>query len=344
MKNAAVRATIDAYDPYRDRDVVAYLHDELARRSRWALLYLDLRFFRTYSQFYGFAARQRMLATLGELTVEQLGDECGCYRVGNEAYLAFSTSDRAEADAAAICRRWQEVRNQLYRPKDLVRGYSIGNGRHGTICRYPLVEVSIGLVDGTLRKGEHPDDIANICSVAITTNAMARAQQRSTYFTERQLRQLDPLADVDNVSPGSLDRLRAGGLAIAIEPDAALAFLLQSRLELTGYEVCVATSVRDWVDRPSERIPDIVIVDCEESAARCHELRSLPVFAESLLVALVNDRDRLSVLEAGANIVTPKPFDIDELLYWLQRLRPCPFKSMEFLPNTVHLGISNPTL
>ncbi|MEO0853610.1 MAG: hypothetical protein AAFY15_08920, partial [Cyanobacteria bacterium J06648_11] len=173
MKDAVVPPPMNVHDPHRDRDVAAYLHRELAQRSRWILLYLDLRFFRTYSQFYGFTARQRMLATLGDLIVEQLGAKCGCYRVGNEAYLAFSTSDRAESDAASICRRWQETRNRLYRPKDLVRGFSIGNGRHGTICRYPLVEVSIGLVEGTLR--EKPFEIANICSMAIATNAMARA-------------------------------------------------------------------------------------------------------------------------------------------------------------------------
>lgn len=324
---------------FADCDLAFYLEREFARRSQWALFYIDLRFFRTYSQFYGAAAGTRMLAALRSLIVAQLGPDCNCYEVGAEALLAFSTSARAEADAAAICRRWQEERVYLYRPRDLERGFSIGSGRHGTVCRYPLVEVSIGLVDGGLRNDKCGFDLADVCSTALVTNAWARAQQRSTYVTERQMQQFSPL-QLDDVTSSHYLR---GSYAIAIEPDAALACLLQIRLELAGYDVRLATSVRAVTELVRDRIPDIAIADSDDPVALCRTLRQYPVLAKTLVVVLANEGNLLYLLEAGANIVMPKPFATEELLYWLQRLRPSPFKSMEFLPDTAHLGISDPS-
>ncbi|MEM9155432.1 MAG: hypothetical protein AAGB13_10380 [Cyanobacteria bacterium P01_F01_bin.33] len=340
MKDTAIEFVTKALSA---GDVTAYLTDELPRRgSRWVLLYVDLRFFRTYSQFYGFAAKQRMLTMLRSLIVAQLGPDCSYFQVGTEALLAFTTTERAEADAAAICRRWQEARGHLYRAQDLERGFSIGSGRHGTICRYPLVEVSIGLVDGSCRDRAGDDNIADICSTAIVTNALARTQQRSTYVTERQLLQLQPFWRDCNVFPALLNHLRSGGYAIVIEPDAALAFLLQVRLELFGYDVCVTTSPVSVPDLVRDRTPDIVIADGDNPLALCRDLYQRPALANALLAMLANSSNLLHVLEAGADIVMPKPFAIEELLYWLQRLRPSPFKSMECQPETTHLGISNP--
>jgi GGDEF domain-containing protein/ActR/RegA family two-component response regulator len=319
-------------------DVDVYLRRELVERQDWVLLYADLRYFRAYNQFYGFVAGEQMLKAFQAVLVAQLPADCRCFRVGGDEFLAFSHSDRAEADASAICDRWKQARQSFYNSQDCQRGFLLGNGRHGIGYRCPLVRVCIGLVS----HHAYPEPLASIpdiCSAAVATNALARSQRKSTYVTETTLQQV--LQEEAQSSPARqralqlwLNARTPTGRVLAIESDAALACLLQVRLELEGYGVQVTSSPREAVHLIAQQQLEVAIVDADSPLATCRYLRSAMPLPDMRLVALTNDADRIAVLEAGADLYVPKPFAMEDLLYWIDRLRQSHLKAVDATPYT----------
>ena len=323
-------------DRQREFSLETYLKHEFALRQDWVLLYADLRYFRAYNQFYGFVAGEQMLKALQLLLQEVLPTDCHLFRAGGDEYLAFSTRARAERDAATICERWKQIRGQFYHPRDVQRGFLVGNGRRGIGCRCPLVRLCIGLVDGH-RYSDPTHRIADICSAAVATNALARCQRQSIYVTEDQLQQA--LTQEGNPSPAQITALQMWlharapmGRVLGIIPDAALAYLLQVRLELEGYSVQLATTAREAAPLIAEWQPEVIVVDPDPVLATCRYLRSLLTEPDMLLVALATESDRIAVLEAGADLYVPKPFDIQDLLHWIERLRQSHLKAVDATP------------
>ena len=314
----------------------AYLKHEFSLRQDWVLLYADLRYFRAYNQFYGFIAGEQMLKALQLLLQEALPSDCHLFRAGGDEYLAFSTRERAERDAATICERWKQIRGQFYHPRDVQRGFLVGNGRRGIGCRCPLVRLCLGLVDGD-RYPDPTQRIADICSAAVATNALARCQRQSIYVTEEQLQQA--LTREGSPSPAQVTALEMWlharapmGRVLGVIPDAALAYLLQVRLELEGYSVQLTTTAREAASLIAEWHPEVIIVDPDPVLSTCRYLRSLLTEQDMLLVALASECDRIAVLEAGADLYVPKPFDLTDLLYWIERLRQSHLKAVDATP------------
>ncbi|MGK7909272.1 MAG: diguanylate cyclase [Synechococcus sp.] len=313
-----------------------YLKQEFVLRKDWVLLYVDLRYFRAYNQFYGFVAGEQMLKALQLLLQEELPADCHLFRAGGDEYLAFSTRSRAERDAANICERWKRIRGQFYHPRDVQRGFLVGNGRRGIGCRCPLVQVCVGLVSGD-RYLDPRHHIGDICSAAVATNALARCQRQSTFVTEDLLQQA--LLSKHESSPAQQTALEMWlharapkGRVLGVIPDAPLAYLLQVRLELEGYPIRLTTTAKEAEQLISDWQPEVIVVDPDPVLSTCRFLRSLLSDPDRLLVALASDSDRIAILEAGVDLYVPKPFDFNDLLYWLERLRQSHLKAVDATP------------
>ena len=339
---------VERHDPIRlgDIDLVSYLAREFDARQDWVLMYIDLRYFRAYNQFYGFVAGEQMLKALQLLLQAELPENCQLFRAGGDEYLAFSTSERGELDAARICERWKQIRGQFYHIQDARRGFLVGSGRRGIGCRCPLVRLCIGIV----RSDRYPNpsqQITDICSAAVATNALARCQRQSTYVTEEQL--LQSLEQQHESSPAQQTALamwlhaRAPkGKVLGVIPDAALAYLLQVRLELQGYPVRLTSTAREAARLIEDWHPEVVVADPDPVLGTCRFLRSLLPEPDMLLVVLASESDRIAVLEAGADLYVPKPFDIRDLLYWIERLRQSHLKAVDATPYSARPYASTP--
>ena len=124
---------VQRHEPIRlsDIDLTSYLVREFNSRQDWILMYIDLRYFRAYNQFYGFIAGEQMLKALQLILQAELPENCRLFRAGGDEYLAFSTPARGEQDAARICERWKQIRGQFYHVQDARRGFLVGSGRRG---------------------------------------------------------------------------------------------------------------------------------------------------------------------------------------------------------------------
>ncbi len=131
------------------------LEAELERRcnaeARSGIIYADLDNFKVYNDVYGFKAGDRMI----RLTADILAWACrrhageGAYlgHVGGDDFLVFCDADRAERFCLAVVRCFGRLVRGLYTPEDAERGHVEAKGRDGKQGRFPLVSISLGIVD-----------------------------------------------------------------------------------------------------------------------------------------------------------------------------------------------------
>ena len=105
-------------------------------------------------------------------------------------------------------------------------------------------------------------------------------------------------------------RIPSGSVYIS-EPDEALALLLRTTLELQGYEIC------ETLDNQ----PGIVILDSEDDMSGlkvCKDLKANLNFVNTKIIVTSTVHDKSAILNAGADLYLPKPYEISDLIRWIE--------------------------
>jgi diguanylate cyclase (GGDEF)-like protein len=131
------------------------IEQEISRRAAGgiasSLIYIDLDNFKAYNDAYGFENGDKMISFTSTALSEAVGKEGmpGDFigHVGGDDFVVVSGQDRAEPISRAIVAIFEKSIAGLYSETDRKRGYIRGRGRDGAERQYPLVSVSIGIVD-----------------------------------------------------------------------------------------------------------------------------------------------------------------------------------------------------
>lgn len=130
------------------------IEQEINRRSANAipssLIYVDLDNFKVYNDAYGFDNGDRMIlltARTIRTAVDQTDPDAFLGHVGGDDFVIIGDPEIAERLAGAIADLFGEEVPALYKDSDRKRGCIQGKGRDGVERRFPLVSVSIGIVD-----------------------------------------------------------------------------------------------------------------------------------------------------------------------------------------------------
>jgi diguanylate cyclase (GGDEF)-like protein len=130
------------------------IEQEINRRSanaiRSSLVYVDLDNFKVYNDAYGFDNGDRMIlltARTIRTAVEATRGESFVGHVGGDDFVVITEPEIAEPVAEEIAKRFKAEVPALYREADRDQGCIQGKGRDGVERKFPLVSVSIGIVD-----------------------------------------------------------------------------------------------------------------------------------------------------------------------------------------------------
>ena len=111
---------------------------------------------------------------------------------------------------------------------------------------------------------------------------------------------------------------------LIVEDDASIANMLRRGLIFEGYDVVVAGTGPEGLDRARERLPDLVILDVMlpgldgvEVARRLRAASDVPIL---MLTAREAVPDRVAGLDAGADDYMVKPFAFEELMARIRAL------------------------
>jgi DNA-binding response OmpR family regulator len=136
----------------------------------WSMLYLDLDNFKAFNDVYGFLTGNEMIRLVGRIcqrVVLQYGnpdDFVG--HVGGDDFVVVTKPECAHIFCKHIRDQFQEESTVFYRPEDLRRGSISGVDRKGRLYQFPLVSLSIGVLNNQMLQPQSIQEVSYLAAEA----------------------------------------------------------------------------------------------------------------------------------------------------------------------------------
>jgi EAL domain-containing protein (putative c-di-GMP-specific phosphodiesterase class I)/GGDEF domain-containing protein len=124
---------------------------DIALGKPFTLIYADLDNFKVYNDTYGFKNGDMILMLLARIMGWALkrhgngNDFLG--HIGGDDFVIVTTQERAERVSLAVVRCFGRLIRGFYNREDLQRGWILAQGRDGREGQFPLVSVSLGIMN-----------------------------------------------------------------------------------------------------------------------------------------------------------------------------------------------------
>ena len=150
--------------------VVRAINYKLGNVDPWSILYLDLDNFKAYNDVYGFLTGNEMILLVGRIcqrAVYEYGNSDDFVgHIGGDDFIVVTTPERAEALCVNISDSYKKESASLYHSEDLIRGSISGVDRKGRPYQFPLVSLSIGVVNNQLCRPHSIQEVSYLAAEA----------------------------------------------------------------------------------------------------------------------------------------------------------------------------------
>lgn len=253
-----------------------------------------------YSDIAGDKLIQALLAIIK--SAAEADDFIG--QINNDNFVVITNSYRAEKFAAYLTFAFDTIVSKFYSEADSKRGYMLVKGDRFAGMRVNFVSLQIGGILSDYDLIRTPDAVLERLFALQKT---AKIPSGSNYIIDRVKLTGDK---------SSLRELNNGQIYIK-EPDESLALLIRTTLELQGYDVTEDINPEEVLQ------PSILILDSGDDMKGldfCKEIKSLANFANSRVIVTTSVHDKTSVLDSGADLYLPKPYELTDLIRWVEYL------------------------
>ncbi|MBE7712009.1 MAG: diguanylate cyclase [Cyanobacteria bacterium SIG31] len=266
-----------------------------------AVLSISINNLKDYKTVYTELAADKLIQTFIAIAKSALAEEDFIGQLSESEFVIVTNKYGAEKLAEFLTFAFDTVAPKFYSETDAKRGYMTLKGDRYTGMRVEFVSVLIGVLL----------DFSNISSVDIlqdklrSLTKMAKIPSGSNFMIERA-----KLTASDSVVQEFWNK----NICIK-ECDESLRYLIRTALELQGYDVQEELGSKNFSQ------PAIVIYDCGEEFASLEALRKLKnnqEFVNTKFIVTTSIHDKITVLDYGADLYLPKPYEISDLIMWVE--------------------------
>ncbi|MBI1271447.1 response regulator [bacterium] len=287
------------------------LEQHLVSDRSWAAMSIDLNKIRVYNETYGDLAGDQLIKALGAILTDIADENDFVGHIEADDFIMTTPPAEAARKAERICQQFDTISTRFYPKGDLERGYLISTGRGGIRRRIPLISIAIGIVDSTKRRFH---SYVDVLTTARDARYLAKEKAESCYVVSQ--------------TPSDAGRVEmTSSKILVVEPDGAMACLLQETLSLEGYIVDVTSSADDALEMCKyDPHPDLVLLESNltdrvmDGWKLCQKLKEDNELSKIWVVMATSHPDQSRALEAGADLYLPKPFDMPSLLTEISQL------------------------
>ena len=273
-------------------------------KEKYAVLLVGVENLANYKAVYSDIAAEKLIQTFVAITKSTLESEDFFGQVNDENFVIITNVYRAEKMAAFLTFAFDTVAPKFYSEADAKRGYSLLKGDRLAEMRANFVSIQIGgILDFDLI-----DSVNGMLERLFSVKKNAKIPSGSGYLIDR----------IRITGENSEGQAAFNNMVFIHEPDEALALLLRTTLELQGYDVT------ENIDAECEIQPDILILDSGdnlEGLSVCKTLRAKPNFVNSKIIVTTTVHDKSAILDSGADLYLPKPYEISDLIRWIEFFR-----------------------
>ena len=274
----------------------------ISTKKHWACMLISIENFKNYEEAYSKLASDKLAQTYSAIITSALGEADYLGSISDNEFLVITDEIKVEKIANYLIFAFDMVSEKFYSSQDLERGFMITQGETQAGKRSDFVHTTIGIVTANTRNYKDPQDlIADLINI----HNLANMPQKSNYLIERTKLSGD----------NSILKSTYNNKILIKEPDEALSLLLSTILGLQGYEI---------LSEGTNEIPAIMIIDDagngnNSGISTCREIKQNEKYKNTKLIMTSVFHDKETILRAGADLYLPKPYEISELVKWVDK-------------------------
>lgn len=267
-----------------------------------AVLLIGVENLHNYRSIYSDVAGDKLVQTLVAITKSTLDSNDFLGQLDDNNFVIITNSYSAEKLAAFLTFAFDTVAPKFYSQQDAERGYMLLKGDRMAGMRAEFVSILIG---GIIDNYELIESVEGLLERLFAIKKMAKIPSGSNYAIDR----------VKLTGENSVMEPEVNNYIYINEPDEALALLLRTTLELQGYDVMEDLNLDSAVQ------PAIMLIDNSDDMKGlelCREVKGRVNFVNTRVIVTTSIHDKSMVLDAGADLYLPKPYEISDLIRWIE--------------------------
>ena len=284
----------------------------LASGQKWAAMLVKINNFQAYKEIYGDLASDKMLQTYTAIMNSALDENDYIGGLSDAEFLILTNPLKAEHIASFLVYAFDAIVDKFYNEEDAKQGYIILHGDDNAGKRINLVSTSIGIISGEYQKY---DSVNSAITSLIATCKLANTGTNSSYIVER----------AKLSAKNAIFNREYNNKILIIEPDEALNFLLKTTGEMQGYEVASVMDYDSAIHMIKTFDPALIILDAGEAETLkgldlCCKIKKDDKTKDIKVVLSTIVHDKKMILNTGADLYLPKPYELLSIFNWIERL------------------------
>lgn len=281
----------------------------ISQELKWAMLYISIENFDAYKQAYTELASDKLLQTYSAIIKASLSEHDYVGQLKENVFFVITDPLKAEGIAKFLTFAFDSVVNKFYAEHDLSRGYIILQGDEFAGKRADFVHFTISVITNEAKTYR---DYSQVISALEQLHDLADLPDKSNYIIDRpQITGKDSV-----VMPTYNNKI------FIYETDEALCTLLNTILNLQGFQTVIMSQYK--IPKKSD-IPALIIVDAGDLEKKnglnlCYKLKQSEDFKNTKIIVTSIIHDKELILNTGADLYLPKPYDISTLIKWIDNL------------------------
>lgn len=280
-------------------------------KKQWAIMLIDVDNLEFYKEIYGELATDKLLQTYSAIIQSSLEKTDYIGQLSDDDFIVIMPPDKAEKVANYLIYAFNTVVSKFYSEADAQRGFVFMSGDDEAEDKVSLVSTSIGIITNQYKKYT---DIKEVIGSLITTHKLAKYKTGSNYIMER------PKISADN----AVIEKEINKNILIMEPDEALSILLEATAIMQGYKVRVVNEFDEIIQAIKGFEPSIIILDAGDAQTLkgldiCRKLKFETANSAVNIIFTTTVHDKEMVLNAGADLYLPKPYELSVLFGWIKK-------------------------
>lgn len=287
----------------------------LAKNSPWTCLMVSIQNFESYKEIYTELASDKLLQTYCAIINSTIDKSDFLGHISENEFLVITSPIRAEKIASFLTFSFDTISHKFYSAEDAKRGYTILQGDEKAGRRSGFVFTTIGVVSNEFKEYSTPQEVIN---TLIQIHNLAKKPSISSYAIERP-----KIGAVNSVQVNEFNNK-----VWVLEEDEALSYLLSTTINLQGYDVETLSNTQTIGTLASantifEKPPAVIIIDAGNienllGLDICKTLKNDSRFDGSKIIVTSILHDKELVLDSGADLYLPKPYELLTLMHWIK--------------------------
>lgn len=274
--------------------------------TQWAAMLVSIENFANYKETYTELASDKLVQTYCAIIRSALSENDYLGSISDNKFLILTDGIKAEKIANFLTFAFDSVASKFYSPQDNRRGFMLMRGDEFAGKRSNFVHTTIGVVTNEFVKYS---DATQLMNALVRINRIADLPSKSNYLIERP--EISAENSVDNAVNNRI---------FIIEEDEAMTLLLKTIFNLQGYEVTSMSDITETDTPPALIILDAGSAETLKGIEICKNIRNNPIFDKTKLIVTSVLHDKELILNAGADLYIPKPYEISNLIKWVEEL------------------------